>query len=64
MSGNVEEWVDHCYTTETQTVACFRPGGGYWHQDADTLDCDLWWEQSTGIDDQGPATGFRCCDDP
>jgi formylglycine-generating enzyme len=64
MSGNVEEWVDHCYMTETQTVACFRPGGAYWHSEAEWLDCALWWEQSTSIEDQGPATGFRCCDDP
>lgn len=64
MSGNVEEWIDHCYVTEADTLACFRPGGAYWHQDEDNLDCDLWWEQSTDVRDQSPATGFRCCDDP
>ncbi|MBL9025474.1 MAG: SUMF1/EgtB/PvdO family nonheme iron enzyme [Myxococcales bacterium] len=66
MSGNVEEWVDHCYGTEPpgSGTACFRPGGAFWNAEPDQLDCDLWWEQSTDIRDQSPSTGFRCCDDP
>lgn len=62
MSGNVEEWIDHCYIGTNQ--ACFRPGGGYWHDTVDNFDCELWWEQSTDMREQSPATGFRCCDVP
>jgi formylglycine-generating enzyme required for sulfatase activity len=64
MSGNVEEWIDHCYVGMNDTQACFRPGGAYWHGEEDWLDCDIDWPQSTDAREQSPATGFRCCDDP
>ena len=68
MSGNVEEWVDHCYQVDPPGtgLACFRAGGAYWSDTSapDWLDCDIWWEQSTTMREQSPSTGFRCCDIP
>jgi formylglycine-generating enzyme required for sulfatase activity len=61
MSGNVEEWVDHCYMS--QGMACFRPGGAFWHEGQDNLDCDIDWPQSTDAREHSPSTGFRCCAD-
>ncbi len=62
MTGNVEEWVDVCY--ETPDLACFRPGGAFWHGAEDVLDCPSDWPQSTVAREQTPSTGFRCCADP
>jgi formylglycine-generating enzyme required for sulfatase activity len=63
MSGNVQEWVDHCRPGDAGTEECILKGGSWNFPGGAQSAVHCSFGQWTAMDGNAPQNGFRCCKD-